>query len=158
MIDYFFQNPATFWFLIGFILLAIEVAAFGMASGVLLFVGLGAILTGIVFWMQLVPTSWLLSLATFAVCSALCALILWKPMQLLQNAGALGNDRSSDLIGLEFKLSGAISSDQPSSTKYSGVSWRVELDEESGLSQLAAGERVRVNRVAPGVFYVISAN
>jgi len=158
MIDYFVQNPASFWFLVGFLLLAIEVVAFGMGSGVLLFGSFGAILTGIAFWLQWFPSSWMLGIAAFAISSVFCAAVLWKPLKKMQEGTELGNDRSSDLIGLEFRLDEELSINRSASTKYSGIDWRVELDDNAGQSELAVGERVRVNRVEVGVFYVLPAS
>ena len=69
--------------------------------------------------------------------------------------GAPSEDRSSDLIGLEFVLTQDISISTPGKTRYSGVDWRVEVSSEAeNLASIAAGQRVVVVSVDVGVFRV----
>lgn len=158
MFEYFNNNPASFWFIIGFSLLALEILAFGFATGILLFGSIGALITGAVFWFGLVPQTWLVGIAVFAVSSAVSTLLLWKPLKSLQgNTSTLGSDRSSDLIGYEFRLEQTISYTAPGQIKYSGISWRVELDDSAAVESMGKGEKVKVNRVSAGIFGVVPA-
>lgn len=154
MIEYFSSNPASFWFLLGFLLLAIEVVAFGFSSGVLLFGSFGALITGALFWLGVLPQTWLLGIAVFTISSALCAALLWKPLKKMQSGAEMGQDRSSDLIGHEFRLTDDVSLTNPGSTRYSGIEWRVELDDQSKEQVLTTGTKVRVSQVQVGVFIV----
>ena len=155
MIDYFNNNQAQFWFLVGFALLALEVVAFGLATGVLLFGSLGALVTGALFWFDLLPANWLAGIAAFSITSVVLAVVLWKPLKSLQSGSELGSDQSSDLIGHEFKLKGAITMSVPGNVRYSGIDWRVEIDDAAVVEQIDKGARVRVNRVNAGVFRVL---
>jgi len=157
VIDYFNANPASFWFLVGFVLLAIEIVAFGFASGVLLFGSIGALITGALLWSGIVPDTWLTGVAVFTLTSMAVAVLLWKPLKSLQSSGKLGADRSSDLIGHEFRLLDTVSVTTPGTIRYSGVEWQVQLDADSAVEQLDKGSRVRVSRVSPGVFQVREA-
>lgn len=147
-------NQATIWLALGFLLLAIEAIAFGFASGVLLFGSLGALLTGALLWLSIVPDSFIAAVACFAVSTALLALVLWGPLKRLQSGAELGHDRSSDLIGHSFMLSSDASHDSPGVQKYSGINWRVEPAQNLSNVTLGAGTRVVVSAVSVGVFYV----
>lgn len=148
-------NQASLWFAIGFALLAIEILAFGFGSGVLLFASLGALVTGGLLWLDAIPQVWVYSIACFAVASALVTALLWAPFKRLQSGAELGNDRSSDLIGYQFRLDGDLSRTQEASHKFSGVPWRVQLSEDSATDAIASGSRVRVSAVNAGVFVVV---
>lgn len=157
MIDYVINNQQTFWFLLGFALLAIEGVVLGLTTGVVLFAGLGALMTGALMWAGLLPATWIIGVASFAVCSALITVALWKPLKSLQDDNDNHQDDSSDLIGHTFRLDSDISKTSPGKTRYSGIEWRVEVDEDSDLDAIASGERVAVSRVGAGVFRVTKA-
>ena len=154
MIELINDNLVAFWFCLGFLLLSIEILAFGLGSGVLLFGSIGALLTGAFMWFGLLPQSWLSGIASFAVSSAVVTAVLWYPLKKLQDGPELGGDRSSDLIGHSFRLEQDIAIGNPGKTRYSGIDWRVEISSESDESQIANGQRVRVVSVDPGVFHV----
>ena len=46
MIEYFTNNHDAIWFVLGGLMLVIEAKILGLSTGVLLFTGLGAMLTG----------------------------------------------------------------------------------------------------------------
>lgn len=152
--DTFLANQAAFWLALGFLLLAIELVAFGMGSGVLLFGSIGAIITGALLWFGLVPELFVAAVACFAVSTALATALLWKPLRRLQSGAELGNDRSSDLIGHKFVLSDDINRTVHSQQKYSGITWRVEPGQDLKNADIAAGTEVEVIAVKVGVFYV----
>lgn len=152
--DLILNNLSGFWFALGFLLLAIEILAFGFGSGVLLFGSVGALITGALLYFNVVSADWLISIASFGLASAAAALLLWVPFKKLQSGAKLGNDRSSDLIGHTFRLDSSVTRTENSHTRYSGVDWRVELSDNSVQEQLESGSRVRVAAVNAGVFYV----
>jgi len=82
-------NQANIWFALGFALLAIEVVAFGFGSGVLLFGSLGALITGALLWFGVIPSSWIYSIACFAIASAAATAILWVPLKKMQAVTAI---------------------------------------------------------------------
>jgi len=151
-----FSNPANVWFIIGFALLAIEILIFGFASGVLLFGGIGALITGALLWFGIIDVNWIFSIGVFAVASAVATLVLWFPFQKMQSGAELGNDQSSDLIGYQFRVTSDVTLTEPGSHQYSGVSWRVEISDQSQQDRIAAGSQVKVAGVEPGVFHVLA--
>lgn len=155
MVEYFSLNQDTFWFMVGFGLLILEATAFGFTTGVLLFSAIGALVTGSLNWLGLLPDNWMIAIGCFAISSALSAILLWKPFLRLQNNKELPkHETSSDLIGHSFRLTQKISRSQLGQTAYSGIQWRVELDDQCPVDEIAEGKKVEVSAVSVGVFYV----
>jgi hypothetical protein len=154
MIEYFDAHQYAFWFTLGFGLLVLEALVFGFTSGVVLFTGIGALLTGGLLWGGVLPAGWLYGVACFGLCSGMSAAVLWKALLKFQNFDVTAKDNSSDMIGYTFRLEQAISLDSPGSTRYSGIDWRVEIDAAAGYGEIAAGSRVAVTSVDAGVFRV----
>lgn len=152
------QNFATAWFLLGFALLGVEIVAFGMASGVLLFAGVGALVTGGLLWSGIVPETWIASLATFSVSTLASAVLLWGPLKRMQATPAAPAAPTSDLIGHSFRLEQGISTSATGTTRFSGIQWRVEIDSSAGVESIEAGEQVEVVSVDAGVFRVRPSN
>lgn len=154
MIAYFNAHQTTFWFMIGFALLVIEVLAFGMGSGVLLFAGIGALLTGALMGLGILPATWLAGIAGFAIGSSASAVLLWKPLKHIQDNTAVSQKPTSDLIGHTFRLEQEISPATPGTTRYSGIEWRVELADNADDDRIEAGASVEVVSVDAGLFRV----
>jgi inner membrane protein len=154
VIEYFDTNQPAFWFTVGFLLLAIETLAFGFATGLLLFAGIGGLITGSLMWAELVPHTWLAGMATFGISSGLSAVLLWKPLLNLQRPGPAAKDNSSDFVGLEFRVEQEITRETPGKTRYSGIEWRVELADDATTGLIKAGEKVTVASVDVGVMRV----
>jgi len=154
MVDILTDNHASFWLALGFLLMVIELVAFGLGSGVLLFGSLGAVATGALLWFGVVPDNFIAAIACFAVSSALITALLWRPLKRLQSGTELGNDRSSDLIGHTFKLEGDLSAETSAQQRYSGIDWRVEPSEALKNPSIKAGTMVKVTAVSVGVFFV----
>ena len=152
--DFILENQSGFWLALGFALLVVELAAFGLGSGVLLFGSIGAIITGTLIWSNLLPGPFIAGVACFAVSTSLATLLLWKPLKKLQGGAKLGNDRSSDLIGHRFVLSDDINTTTHAQQKFSGIQWRVEPAKHQQAQTIAAGTQVEVAAVSVGVFYV----
>ena len=154
MMDTFLNNQAGFWLALGFLLLAIELIAFGLGSGVLLFGSIGAVATGALLWFGIIPDQFIYAVASFAVSTAIATAALWYPLKKLQSGTELGNDRSSDIIGHTFLLSGDISRTSHGQQKYSGILWRVEPSQDYPDKPIMAGTQVQVSAVSVGVFFV----
>ena len=154
IVDYINHHHAEFWIAAGFLLLAIEVLVMGMASGVLLFAGLGALATGILMLAGVLPETWVAGIAGFGISSGVITTLLWKPLRRMQGNRAPGRDTSSDLIGLEFLAEQDITPLQPGAKRYSGIQWRVEIDKDAGADAIHAGQRVVVTSVDVGIFRV----
>lgn len=156
MIEYFNNHIYSFWFAVGFLLLAVEMLALGFSTGFVLFIGLAGLLTGGLVWFGLVAATWSASIAAFAVSSVVVSAILWKPLKSLQNKQTVPEkDNTSDLIGLTFRLEMDITATIPGRTHYSGIDWKVELDPGTDVKEVTAGTMVRVVSVDAGKFWVI---
>jgi len=152
------EHQAGFWLGLGFLLLAIELVAFGLGSGVLMFGGVGAIITGALVWFGVVPDYFIASVACFALSTTLAAALLWLPLKRLQSGTELGNDRSSDIIGHTFILGGDINRRTQVQQKYSGINWQVKPSEDLGNVTITAGTKVIVTAVSVGSFFVKAAD
>lgn len=151
--DYIANHQSEFWLLIGFLMLVVEVVT-GFTAGVFLFGGLGALATGLLMAIDVLPQTWIAGFASTGIGSGVIASLLWKPLRKLQGDRPAGKDNSSDLIGHEFVLNSDIAVNKPGSTEYSGVTWKVEIDSGAGVDTFPAGRRVSVTSVDAGVFKV----
>ncbi len=153
MIEYINNNLSGFWISVGFALLAAEVLLFGFTTIIFLFAGLGAIATGLMMMAGLLPETWIAGTASFGITTGISGILLWRPMQRLQN-GSVQEKQNSDFIGLQFILMDAISTVSPGRYRYSGIDWKVEVDVSSEADTLEKGVRVEVVSLDVGVFRV----
>ena len=154
MLEYIHSHQAGFWIALGFLLLALEMLVFGFTTIVLFFAGLGAVTTGLLMQFGVLPHTWIAGIACFGISTGLYSILLWKPFQRIQANSTPQHKPSSDLIGLEFVIEEDISTIQTGTTKYSGISWRVEIDKDAGVENFSKGQRVIVSSVDVGVFRV----
>jgi hypothetical protein len=63
LLDYIDGHQAELWLILGFALLAVESLALGFSSGALLFGALGALLTGTLMRLDLLPQEWAVGVA-----------------------------------------------------------------------------------------------
>lgn len=157
MLEYIHSHQAGFWLALGFILLALEVLVFGFTTIVMFFAGLGAITSGLLMKAGVLPPTWIAGIACFGLSTGLYSILLWKPFQRIQSNSVPQQKQSSDLIGLDFVIEQDITTTQPGTTKYSGISWRVEIDKDAGVDSINKGQRVVVTSLDAGVFRVKAA-
>jgi len=151
--DYIANHQSEFWLVFGFIMLAIEVAT-GFVTGIFLFGGLGALTTGLLMSIGVLPETWIAGVSCTGISSGAIASLLWTQLKKLQGDRPTAKDNSSDLIGHEFVVDSDIAVNKPGSTNYSGITWKVEIDKDAGIEIIQAGKRVSVTSVDVGVFKV----
>ena len=151
--DYIINHQAEFWLISGFIMLVIEVVT-GFTTGIFLFGGLGAITSGLLMSVGVLPETWIAGVSSTGISSGIIASLLWKPLKKLQGNRAREKDNSSDLVGHEFVVETDITLNNPGSTHYSGIRWKVEIDRDAGIDTIEAGQRVSVSSVEVGTFKV----
>lgn len=151
--DYIVSHQAEFWLAVGFTMLIIE-AITGFAIGIFLFGGLAALATGVLMSLAILPETWIAGISCTGISSGLITLLLWKPLKKLQGDRPIEKDNSSDLINHEFVLETDITLNNPGTTDYSGVRWRVEIAGDAGVETIAAGQTVKVSSVEVGLFKV----
>jgi len=154
MTDYINLHQSGFWVALGFLLLAVEILITGFGTIVFFFAGLGAIVSGLLMMAGLLPATWLAGVATFGISTGLLSVLLWRPMKRIQDRSTPQAHQNNDLMGLQFTLHDNITLMQPGSHKYSGITWRVEIDEGCGTERIAAGQKVEVVSAQVGVFKV----
>ena len=151
--EYIVGHQPEFWLVLGFVMLAIEVVT-GFAAGVFLFVGLGALTSGVLMSFGMLPETWVAGVSCTGISTGIITALLWKPLKNLQGNRPLQKDNSSDFVGHEFVVQSEISALNPGTTKYSGISWKVEIDKDAGVDTIEAGQRVSVSSVEVGIFKV----
>ncbi|RDH84987.1 MAG: activity regulator of membrane protease YbbK [endosymbiont of Galathealinum brachiosum] len=151
--EYIYTHQAEFWIMLGFLMLVIEVST-GLVTGILLFGGIGAIITGLLMLAGLLNETWQIGIASSAICAAIITFLLWKPLKKMQNADVPEKDNSSDLVGYEFVLQQDINLLTPGSVQYSGINWKVEIHKDAGVEEISAATRVTVCSVDVGKFRV----
>ncbi|MFC1589711.1 NfeD family protein [Pseudomonadota bacterium] len=154
MIEYIQSHQSGFWIATGFLLLASEVLVFGFSTIIFLFAGIGALVTGLLMSAGVLPETWIAGVSSFGISTGIVSVLLWKPMSKMQDDNVSAQSHSSDLIGYEFVLQDDVSLMTTSNHRYSGVDWKVELDANAGVGELAAGQRVAVVSVDAGIFRV----
>ena len=141
---WFAENFYTLLIVLGFALLALEVAVFGFAVFILFLIGLACIVSGVLIGIGILPDSVSAAFAAVAFFSVVFAVTLWKPLKQMQNSGST-REVKGDFIGHSFVLEGPVSPTQYSQHRLSGVNWRVRAD-----VPLAAGTWVQVVRIEVG--------
>jgi membrane protein implicated in regulation of membrane protease activity len=153
IVDYIVSHQSEFWLACGFTLLVLE-AITGFSVGVFLFAGLGAIATGGLMSVDVLPETWIAGISSTGISTGIITALLWKQLKKLQDNRPRGKDNSSDLIGYTFILENAIARTNPGVTPYSGLAWKVEIDRDAGVDMIEAGKTVVVSSVEVGVFKV----
>lgn len=151
--EYINTHQSEFWILVGFLMLVIEVST-GLVTGLLLFGGIGAIITGLLMTAGVLNETWEIGIASTAISAFIVTFILWKPLKKLQNTDVPKKDNSSDLVGYEFVLQQDINLQASSTTQYSGIEWKVEIYKDAGIDEISAATRVEVCSVEVGKFKV----
>ena len=156
MIDYIDMHQPGFWVAVGFALLAAEVLLFGFTTIILLFAGIGALVTGLAMMSGVLPETWTAGIACFGIATGAVGALLWKPLKKLQDKNVPKRQHTSDLIGYEFVLKQDVTALAPGLHRYSGVDWRVEPEADAD-ERLSTGQRVAVTSVDAGLFRVKAA-
>lgn len=155
MMDYINNNLSGFWIGLGFALLAAEVLLFGFGTIIFLFAGLGAVITGLLMSVGVVPETWVAGTASFGISTGISSAILWKPLMAMQNKSTQKREQTSDIVGLEFVLEQDIGITTAGNYRYSGMDWKVEIDSNSALDAISKGQRVVVAAVEVGLLRVV---
>ncbi|MFS1702276.1 NfeD family protein [Alteromonas sp. AMM-1] len=149
--DWLSDNLASTLAVIGLLLLAIEIAVLGFATFVLLFVGIAALITSGLFYLDIVPATYLNAFISVGILTAVSAALLYRPLLQMQQQ-VEKKPVTSDLNGVRFVLAEAIGPAAVTTHAYSGIHWTVK-------SQLPipAGTEVEVVNVEVGVLHVVPA-
>ena len=133
---------------LGLIFLVIEVLVLGFSTFVLLFVGIGTIISGLLMALGLLPETLVNALLSTAVISSLVALISWQPMKRMQNK-VESHQVDNGIVGETFILEEALVLGKTVTHRYSGIDWQVKSKQT-----LAAGSEVKIVSMQVGVLTV----
>ncbi|MBF0434443.1 MAG: NfeD family protein [Magnetococcales bacterium] len=154
IIHYLDSHRDALWFSIGFGLLALEAGVFGFSSGMLLFTGLAALVTGLLITVGLLSGAPTPAIALFAVTSLILAALFWKWFRRIHHGPTRPQAPVSDFVGLRFTLKQDVSLLENGVERYSGVDWRVLPDPSVGSRILPRGTQVEVSALDAGILYV----
>lgn len=142
------DNLPQFLVMVGLFLLAIEILVLGFSTFVLFFVGIAAVVSGALMYLNLVESTVPYALLLIAGFTLLSAALFWKPLKQMQQHTE-HTQVNSDLIGYEFVLEQDVSQQSLGSHHYSGIQWKVVADEE-----ISMGTKVRVTGLQVGLLEV----
>ena len=80
--DYIVSHQSEFWLVVGFVMLTIEIVS-GFTAGIFLFAGLGALITGLLMSVGVLPETWIAGIACTGISSGIVTVLLWKPLKRL---------------------------------------------------------------------------
>ncbi|WP_395338181.1 NfeD family protein [Ningiella sp. W23] len=150
--QWFSEHYAETLLVIGIILLAIEVLVLGFSTFFVFFIGLATIVTAGLMYLGIVPETWLASLMSIVVFTALFAVLLWKRFKALQ-ANVDTKRADNDIVGHSFvcpqDIDPLLPIDQQPTYEYSGISWRLTAD-----SPIQAGDKVAITQTDVGVLHI----
>jgi membrane protein implicated in regulation of membrane protease activity len=146
--DFFTNNLAESLFIIGLILLVIEVAVLGFSTFVLFFVGLAAMLTGALLYVGILPNSGLGAMFSTGILTLTFAVILWRPLKRMQS-DVSPKKAQGDLVGHQFILKDTVSLTESPKYHYSGVDWSL-----ISVVPIEVGTRVEVIEAEVGAFHI----
>ena len=146
--DFFTNNLAESVFIVGLILLIIEVAVLGFSTFVLFFVGLAAMLTGALLYVSIIPDSVLSAMFSMGILTVALAILLWRPLLRMQSQVS-SKKAQGDLVGHRFILQEAVTPTKKVMYQYSGVTWELICS-----SPMDAGTKVEVIEAEVGAFHI----
>jgi len=146
--DFFTNNLAQSLFVVGLILLVVEVTVLGFSTFVFFFVGLAAMVTGALLYLGILPDSVLSAMFSMGILTLLAALLLWKPLKRMQSKVS-SKKIKSDFIDHRFILKEAVSPTQSPKHHYSGVEWALISEEP-----IEAGTKVEVTEAEVGKLHI----
>ena len=146
------DNLAETLFIIGLIVLIIEVTVLSFSTIILFMIGAATIITSVTMYLGILSPNILDAVLMIGIVTAALAIVLWKPFKQLQNAK---DDKavSSDLVGFTFILAQELTPESDVKYKYSGIEWRLV-----STQTIAAQTKVKVVAVNVGEWEVIALN
>lgn len=146
--DLLTNNLAESLIVIGLALLAIEIIVLGFSTFVLFFVGVAAVLSGLLMYLGAIPEMTSAAIWSVGLLTAITAVISWKPLRNMQN-DVEDKRAEGDLVGHSFVLADDVSSSQHPTYRYSGVDWQLK-----SAGEIKAGTEVEVTQTDVGIFHI----
>lgn len=146
--EYILAYLAQTLVVLGLIFLVVEVLVLGFSTFVLLFVGIGTIITGLLMMLGFIPETLVASLLATAVISSLVAFLSWQPLKRMQNKVEL-HQVDNGMVGETFTLEADLLLGSTVHHRYSGIDWKVKSKQV-----LIAGTEVKIVSMQVGLLTV----
>mgnify|MGYP000572006016 CR=1 FL=1 len=142
------NNLAETLFILGLIILIVEITVLSLSTIILFMLGSSVIITSVLMFLGILDDNLLDATFYIAILTVVLSIVLWRPFKRLQE------DKhevpvSSDLVGTRFVLTEAISPTSSVSHRYSGIEWQLVCN-----TSLPAGTEVEVMQVEVGQWFV----
>lgn len=152
--QWFNEHFAETLLVIGIIMLAVEVVLLGFSTFFLFFIGSATVVTAALMYLGLLPETWLASLMSVSIFTAVFALLLWQKLKKLQSN--IDSKRAdNDLIGHIFvcpkDIDPLLPTEELPTYSYSGINWRLLSD-----VPIKAGDKVAVKQTDVGILHVMT--
>lgn len=147
MLD-FLQDTSQLLIVLGIAALTVEIALLGMATLVLLFLGVALIASGLAMSLGWLPETLTSALWSVSIITLALSLLCWRPMKRWQSAGGQ-RQVNSDLNDHSFYLAETLHPGQRQAYAYSGITWQLQTEHT-----IPAGTRVKVVRPEVGVLWI----
>lgn len=142
----------TFLAIISLLLIIVEIAIFGFGTLFLLFLALGCMFTAGLMYLGLLDQTMLNAAVSTGLLSLAAGALLWRPIKKLQTSTQSLDNQPNVFAGVSFTLASDLVKGQDSFHRYSGIDWKLVLDD--GWENLPAGTEVEVCKTAVGKLYV----
>lgn len=143
-------SPDYFFLILGFILIVIELTVLtGATGGWLLFIGIGALVTGLLSVLGLF-SSWTVGILLFTVLSVVSTLILWKFFKSKPKEAA----DEINMIGETVKVKDEVTKEKTGTVSWSGATWQAEIDKSSKKSKFLKGDKAIIARTKNITVYI----
>ncbi|WP_105188811.1 NfeD family protein [Pseudoalteromonas sp. T1lg48] len=146
--EFITNNLAEALMILGVLALIVEVAVLGMSTIILLLLGLSLLATGLMMNFSLLDSSLTTALWSNTLVTAALALLLWKPLQRMQEQRD-STEVHSDFAELTFTLTEDVNDEGLAHYVYSGITWKLK-----SRQPLSAGTLVKVVKKEVGVMWV----
>lgn len=141
--------PHTAWFIVGIVLIVIEISLVPGAG--VLFAGVGAITVGgalIAGWIHEIDNQFIL----FFLSTGVWAALLWKPLKSLMNSEDSGYSDFIDQIAIVYGE--PLEKNKKGQLKWSGTIMSCEIAPEESSHKILPGAEVIIVRVSKGILLV----
>ena len=144
------MSPTLLWLIAGAIFIAVEM--FGMPGLGFLFIGIGALVVGGSIELGVIASdAHLIQFVLFALISVISAVLLWNKLKAKTDPHAA----YSNMVGTEAIVGkDGLVGNKEGEVKWSGTIMRAQLISNDGLSAVAEGTAVIIERVEGNVLFV----
>ncbi|WPX96552.1 NfeD family protein [Candidatus Bandiella euplotis] len=153
MMNYFFDNQLDFWYLLGALLLIMEMLMGGTI--IMFFAGIAAFSVAFVIRFDVVTLNSIISQVGM-FCAFLCfwSISLWKPARYIVNLNKPAKDYNNFEGSVAVVYSDELDNKKVGEIKWSGAVCKAKLTAVNGVAPVRKGDNVKIISVENNVFLV----